>query len=186
VLQGQPQAGRFASVAAWDTRVSLALQARRSTLPNLFFSAFSWSGAGGVWFALAGVLWLASLNHVELLPRQVPFLVAMTAALAALIVGGVIKRIAARRRPFATERGITRAIWAPGPARSFPSTHAATSIALAVALMMIAHPLAWIVAIWAICVSFSRVWLGVHFASDVICGALLGVAFGLLPWPALL
>ena len=176
----------FGTIANWDTRVSLALQARRSTLPNVLFSAFSWSGAGGVWFALAGVLWIASLNHVEFFPRQVHFLAAMIAALAALLVGGVIKRIAARRRPFATERGITRAIWAPGPARSFPSTHAATSIALAVALMMIAHPLAWLVAIWAIGVSFSRVWLGVHFASDVICGALLGVGFGLLPWPALL
>jgi undecaprenyl-diphosphatase len=174
------------TIADWDTRVSLALQARRSTVPNVFFSAFSWSGAGGVWFALAGVLWIASLNHVEFFPRQVHFLAAMIAALAALLVGGVIKRIAARRRPFATERGITRAIWAPGPARSFPSTHAATSIALAVALLMIAHPFAWLVAVWAIGVSFSRVWLGVHFASDVICGALLGVGFGLLPWPALL
>lgn len=173
------------TIADWDTRVSLALQARRSTVPNVLFSAFSWSGAGGVWFALAGVLWLASINKVELLPRQVHFLLAMSAALAALLVGGVIKRIAARRRPFATERGITRAIWAPGPARSFPSTHAATSIALAVALVMISHPLASVVALWAICVSFSRVWLGVHFASDVICGAALGVAFGLIPWTTL-
>jgi membrane-associated phospholipid phosphatase len=177
---------RFASVAAWDTRVSLALQARRSSLPNFFFSAFSWSGAGGVWFALAGILWLASTKQVELFPRQVHFLIAMTAALAALIVGGIIKRLARRRRPFATERGITRAIWAPGPARSFPSTHAATSIALAVALLMIAHPLAPLVAFWAIGVSFSRVWLGVHFASDVLSGAALGVLFGLVPWTALL
>jgi undecaprenyl-diphosphatase len=170
------------TIEAWDTKVSLALQARRSAVPNAFFSAFSWSGAGGVWFALAGVLWLASVNQVELFPRQVHFLVAMLAALAALLVGGVIKRIAARRRPFAAERGITRAIWAPGPARSFPSTHAATSIALAVALFMIAHPLAPLVALWALGVSFSRVWLGVHFASDVICGAVLGVGFGLIPW----
>ena len=63
---------------------------------------------------------------------------------------------------------------------------AATSVALAVALFVIAHPLAPLVALWAIGVSFSRVWLGVHFASDVICGAVLGVAFGLVPWTVLL
>lgn len=170
------------AIARWDTRSSLALQARRARLPNLLFGALSWSGAGGVWFALAIVLGLCSRSGIELIPRQWHFLSAMLAALAALLVGGVIKRIARRRRPFATDQGIVAAIWAPGPSRSFPSTHAATSIALAVALVMLAHPLAPIVALWAIGVALSRVWLGVHYPSDVLSGAVLGVALGLLPW----
>jgi len=170
------------AIARWDTRSSLALQARRARIPNLIFSALSWSGAGGVWFALAFGLVLASRAGLDLIPRQWHFVVAMLAALAALLVGGVIKRLAGRRRPFATDQGIVAAIWAPGPSRSFPSTHAATSIALAVALSSIAHPLAPYVALWALGVSFSRVWLGVHYPSDVLSGAVLGVAFGLLPW----
>ena len=136
------------AIAQWDTRSSLALQARRARLPNLFFSALSWSGAGGVWFALAGVLMLTHREGLDFMPRQVSFLIAMTAALAALLVGGIIKRMAGRRRPFATERGINAAIWALG-------------------------------------VSFSRVWLGVHFPSDVLSGAALGLGFGLLPWERL-
>ncbi|MDP2269519.1 MAG: phosphatase PAP2 family protein [Archangium sp.] len=173
------------TIAQWDTRSSLALQSRRARLPNLFFSALSWSGAGGVWFGLAGVLMLTHGQGLDFLPRQLSFLVAMTAALAALLVGGLIKRMVGRRRPFATERGIEAAIWAPGPRRSFPSTHAATAVALAVALFAIDHPLAPWVALWALGVSFSRVWLGVHFPSDVVSGAALGIGFGLLPWERL-
>ncbi len=173
------------AIAQWDTRSSLALQSRRARAPNLFFSALSWSGAGGVWFALAGVLWLTNRQGLDFMPRQMSFLIAMIAALAALLVGGIVKRLAGRRRPFATERGISAAIWAPGPTRSFPSTHAATAIALAVALFVIGHPFAPWVALWALGVSFSRVWLGVHFPSDVLSGAAMGVGFGLLPWERL-
>ena len=174
------------AIATWDARASLALQARRSHISNFFFAALSWSGAGGVWFALAGVLVVTHRQGLELIPRQLPFALAMVSALAALLVGGVIKRIAGRQRPFATGQGISAAIWAPGPRRSFPSTHAATSVALAVALFAIAHPLAPWVALWACGVSFSRVWLGVHFASDVLSGAGLGIVMGVLPWGRLL
>lgn len=176
----------LAAIARWDTRVSLALQGRRSSVPNFILSALSWSGAGGVWFGLAAVLMGAERRGLELLPEQVHFGLAMVAALASLLIGSVIKSLASRRRPFASDQGITAAIWAPGKARSFPSTHAATSIALAVALLMMGHPFAPFAALWAVGVSFSRVWLGVHFASDVLGGAVLGAIVGLLPWLALL
>ena len=52
--------------------------------------------------------------------------------------------------------------------------------------MMMGHPFAPFAALWAVGVSFSRVWLGVHFASDVLGGAVLGAIVGLLPWLALL
>lgn len=170
------------TIAKWDLRWSLALQARRAPVPNFIFAALSWSGAGGVWFALAAVLVLAERRGVELMPRQLHFAVGMLAALASLLLGSVLKTLAGRRRPFASDQGITAAIWAPGRSRSFPSTHAATAIALAVALLMMGHPLAPVVVPWAVGVSFSRVWLGVHFPSDVLFGAALGALLGLLPW----
>ncbi|MFO0596661.1 MAG: phosphatase PAP2 family protein [Myxococcaceae bacterium] len=169
-------------VMSWDVRVSLALQARRSPVLNFVAQALSWSGAGGAWFGTAGVLMIAGHLGRELVPRQLEFLAAMAGAFATLLVGGLIKSATGRRRPFASEVGVQAAIWAPGKARSFPSTHAATSVALATHLLLIGHPFApWLTA-WAVGVSLSRVWLGVHFATDVLAGVVLGVVFGLIPW----
>lgn len=168
-------------IVAWDVKISQALQARRVWRPvTLLSHVLSWSGAGGVWAALAISLFVLEQRGVEVLPRQLEFLRAMATALVALIIGGVIKRVVKRSRPFAGSHGITNAIWAPGPQHSFPSTHAATSVALAMALLLLGHPLALVVTAWAVGVVFSRVWLGVHFASDVAAGSLLGVACGAL------
>ncbi|MGV3622181.1 MAG: phosphatase PAP2 family protein [Archangium sp.] len=164
-------------VVNWDVRISKALEARRRhRVITWVCIALSWSGAGGVWAALAISLFALLQFEVTVMPRQLGFLRAMTTALVALIIGSVLKRVVKRSRPFASTHGISRGIWAPGEHHSFPSTHAATSVALAVALLIIGHPLAWPVSAWAAGVVFSRVWLGVHFPSDVAAGSLLGIA----------
>ncbi|MFT3706393.1 MAG: phosphatase PAP2 family protein [Archangium sp.] len=171
-------------VAQWDVKVSLALQARRTAVLNFVAQALSWSGAGGVWFGIGGGLYVLHRRGVDLVPETPLFLSSMFGSFVVLLVGGVLKSATKRRRPFMTDTGITAAIWAPGKARSFPSTHAATSMLLAAALLITGHPFGPAVLAWAIGVTFSRVWLGVHFASDVIAGTLLGVAFGFVPWIA--
>ncbi len=61
---------------------------------------------------------------------------------------------------------------------SFPSGHAAIAFAL-VTSWTLSHP-KWYVALpgylWATSVALSRVWLGVHYPSDVLFGALIGSA----------
>lgn len=61
---------------------------------------------------------------------------------------------------------------------SFPSGHAALSFALATSWTL-SHP-KWYVAapgyLWATTVAMSRVWLGVHYPSDIFFGAVLGAA----------
>lgn len=174
------------AIARWDARVSLALQARRTRPLNLLCQALSWSGAGGVWFAAGGALWLANRAGRDLVPAPVTFLAGMVGAFFVLLAGSLLKTATRRRRPFMADIGVSAAIWAPGRARSFPSTHAATSVCLATALLASGHPLAWGVTVWAVGVAFSRVWLGVHFVTDVLGGAALGIAFGLAPWESLL
>ena len=67
---------------------------------------------------------------------------------------------------------------ARGDPYSFPSGHAAISFALATSWTL-SHP-EWYVAVpgylWATTVALSRVWLGVHYPSDVFFGAVLGMA----------
>lgn len=64
----------------------------------------------------------------------------------------------------------------------FISSHATNSFALAVFLIPYlkkAHRLfPWFLIIWAAVVSYSRIYLGVHYPGDVLFGALVGSLFG--------
>jgi undecaprenyl-diphosphatase len=65
----------------------------------------------------------------------------------------------------------------------FASSHAANSFALACCLIKIYSSkrwLFWSILIWAIIVSYSRIYVGVHYPGDVITGALIGIFISLL------
>ena len=63
---------------------------------------------------------------------------------------------------------------------SFPSNHALNNFAAAVFLLRLFPQYKWIFLITAILVSISRIYLGVHYPSDVLAGAIIGIAFGYL------
>jgi undecaprenyl-diphosphatase len=73
---------------------------------------------------------------------------------------------------------------APEHTYSFPSGHAMGSMALVAALAVLAWPTRW--RWWAIVlgstftllVGFSRLYLGVHYPSDIAAGAALGTVMG--------
>jgi len=91
-----------------------------------------------------------------------------------------VKRLFRRQRP----KGEWGAIYRKTDPHSFPSGHAARMVMLAVLAAALGPAwLAWLLLVWAPLVALARVAMGVHYLSDVIVGALLGLVVGLaLAW----
>jgi len=97
-----------------------------------------------------------------------------------------LKHVVGRPRPFVT-RALTSRSGHYGPDRggqyhSFPSGHASISAAI-VTSWSLSYPRWYVVApgvAWAAGVSLSRLYLGVHYPSDVLVGAALGVGVAVL------
>jgi undecaprenyl-diphosphatase len=69
-----------------------------------------------------------------------------------------------------------------GGAYGFVSSHAANSFALIVLLMYCFAPIdrriRWIFPCFALLFAYTRIYLGVHYPLDILCGALLGLLCG--------
>ncbi|MEJ7558370.1 MAG: phosphatase PAP2 family protein [Pedobacter sp.] len=71
-----------------------------------------------------------------------------------------------------------------GSGYSFPSAHATNHFAIAVFLIFLFYrrwkPILPLALAWAFLISFSQIYVGVHYPIDVISGAILGTMIGLL------
>lgn len=97
------------------------------------------------------------------------------AGLAAVVLA--VKFLVKRKRPEGEWGGIYRNT----DPHSFPSGHAARAFLIAVVATALTPPwLSAILWVWAPLVALARVAMGVHYLSDIIAGAILGVIVALL------
>lgn len=97
----------------------------------------------------------------------------------------VLKNMITRPRPCHIVNGAyiienVRLLVSCGSGFSFPSSHAANSFAIAALLSIYYQKLSWLFILLATIVGFSRIYVGVHFPSDVIGGAVVGVICSLI------
>lgn len=128
------------------------------------------------WVVLpAGLLWWIYAKRGKAL--KVLAAIALAVALTDMASHRVIKPFFQRARP--QKAGIAVALRTPPHlGYSFPSNHAANSFATAVVLAAAQPALAAPAFLTAALVSYSRVYVGVHFPADVLAGALLGFLMG--------
>lgn len=96
------------------------------------------------------------------------------------ISSAVVKELVARPRPCHTPGGVAvveglRLLVECGPGKSFPSSHAVNNFAVAALFGFYYRRAAWAFFAWAFLVALSRVAVGVHYPSDVLGGAILGI-----------
>ena len=97
-----------------------------------------------------------------------------------MLVGNVcLKNFIARPRPCWLDESVPLLIARPSD-YSFPSGHTMAGAIGATILMAADRRFGWAAIPLAVLIAFSRLYLYVHFPSDVLGGAVLGVGIGLL------
>lgn len=123
-----------------------------------------------------GIIWLVLSGLLCVFPKYRKAGVTMLTALAldVLLCNVMLKPLVGRMRPFTVNTGVELLINAPKDF-SFPSGHTAASFAAAFALLFVKNKL-WIPSmILASLIAFSRLYLYVHYPTDVLTGILLGL-----------
>jgi undecaprenyl-diphosphatase len=131
-----------------------------------------------VLIALLLVAWFAPGPESGRYRRQLGTIAATLGASVALGVNQVIIRLWDRPRPFISHHATM--LLAPSRDPSFPSDHATFGFAIAAALLIATWRLGVVALLLAAVMAFARVYVGEHYVSDVIGGALVGTTFAVL------
>jgi undecaprenyl-diphosphatase len=108
--------------------------------------------------------------------RRTALVAALAIGLTVLIFKG-LKNLVGRPRPFESWQGLTSLV--PVPDRfSFPSGHTMTAFAVWAVLVAGVPTLGPFFLGLALLIGVSRVFLGMHYPTDVLVGALLGSSLG--------
>lgn len=160
----------FAFALRFDRQIVLFFQIHRNPILDIVFTAFTHLGTMiAVLFIIMSLFMLKKHRRGWIIPLWLSL--AFAAALAYIIKYAVM-----RGRPEAI--GIAAVIAATG--YSFPSAHSATAFSALPVMDKVFKKLSYAWIAIAILISFSRIYLGVHYLSDVIFGGTLGFCFGWL------
>jgi len=165
---------RFRSIIEYDAVLSNKM--RVAERPGLLRSiAVFFAHSGDSWFWGLGLILLWVFTDDPFWKKWAVVLFGGISVLAVIVMS--LKFLIRRRRPEGEWGGIYRNT----DPHSFPSGHAARAFLIAVFASGLgpawAAVLLWV---WAPLVSLARVAMGVHYASDIVAGMLVGILVGLV------
>ena len=132
----------------------------------VFFSRLADSGF--IWIVLGLVLLIFPKQ------RKTGMLVAVALILDVILCNGILKHLFARVRPYDVNQVVQL---------SFPSGHSAASFAAVTALFFSKKKQLWIPSlVLAVIICFSRMYLYVHYPTDILGGIIVGIICGVLSY----
>lgn len=118
--------------------------------------------------------------------RRFGIAMGLSLAIGAIITNCVLKVLIARPRPYADTASVFHQLWLTvgqnmESDKSFPSGHTTAAFASMTAVFLVGRKnISWTAFIFAVLMAIARVYLVVHFPSDVVAGIIVGLAAGFL------
>ena len=124
----------------------------------------------------AGICWIFLSLTLSVIPRTRKCGITMLCAMALTFLTGniILKNLIARQRPCAVDTSV--ALLIPFPSEySFPSGHTSNGITASVTLFLYYKKAGVIAILAALMIAFSRLYLFVHYPTDILGGIILGI-----------
>lgn len=159
-----------------DAKLLLLIQeTMRSVQLTSIFTAITRLGDNGLIWVVLSLCFLLSKRT-----RSIGIMSFLSLGGSFLVNNLMLKNFIRRVRPYEVISGLTALIEKQHDF-SFPSGHTASSFAVAIILYQeLPKKYGCIAILLAILIAFSRLYLGVHYPSDVIVGAISGSCIGML------
>lgn len=149
------------------------LQELRNPFLDSLMPAVTFLGNGGWFWIILGVILLAGKR------TRKTGLAVLLSLLAGLIIGNLfLKNLVARSRPCWIDPSVPLLIGVPQD-YSFPSGHTLASFEAAVSVWFYNRRWGTVLLVLGVIIGFSRMYLFVHFPTDVLAGALLGTVIAI-------
>ena len=162
----------------WDSELLLWIQehVRQDWLTPVVKLITHLGDGGIIWIMIT----LALLAYGK--TRKTGLLCSCSLLLEVLVCNVILKNWVARTRPYEVIEGLQRLIAAPSDF-SFPSGHTGSSFAVAVVIFLMVPKRYGIPAmVLAVLIGLSRLYVGVHYPTDVLAAAFLGTVTAVLIW----
>ena len=156
-------------INTFDSQILLWVeQYVRSPFLSFIFVSLTTAGNAGMIFILLGLVLLFFKKT-----RKIGLLLLISIVVSYIINDLIIKNIVRRERPFLSIEELSALVAHP-KSYSFPSGHTASAFSAMTSLFFTKKKYAPIGLIFAFLMGFSRIYVGVHYPSDVLVGAIVG------------